>query len=224
MHGSVGSSCAVADVQSDQATIYSPTQGVWYQKTTGAMILGLKPENVHVIFRRGVGLLRIERRRYRHLRRRGSLASRRQTGARAALPQRRDGLGKLRQRLGASTNAPASTRKGNIIAWEHESWTPGLGNRPGPATPGNVITGMLLGYRARAVLARPRRRSPEALQQQQQRNSVLRRRPRRRRHQRHRHREEREGPGPQRALAFLDRPAALPRAPAKYLRARKLHG
>ena len=36
--------------------------------------------------------------------------------------------------------------QGNIIAWEHESWTPALGNRPGPATPGNVITGMLIGY------------------------------------------------------------------------------
>ena len=47
--------CAVADVQGDKATLCSPTQGVWYQKTTGAMILGLKPENVHVIFRRGAG-------------------------------------------------------------------------------------------------------------------------------------------------------------------------
>lgn len=55
MHGSVGASCAVADVQGDQATLYSPSQGVWYQKTTGAMILGLRPENVHVIFRRGSG-------------------------------------------------------------------------------------------------------------------------------------------------------------------------
>ena len=55
MHGSMGSSCAVADVQGDKATIYSPTQGVWYQKTASAMITGLKPENVHVIFRRGSG-------------------------------------------------------------------------------------------------------------------------------------------------------------------------
>src|SRR5258708_12998948 len=55
MHGWVGRSCAVADVQADRATIYSPTQGVWYQKTTSAMILGMKPENVHVIFRRGSG-------------------------------------------------------------------------------------------------------------------------------------------------------------------------
>jgi nicotinate dehydrogenase subunit B len=37
-------------------------------------------------------------------------------------------------------------QKGNIIAWEHESWTPSLGNRPGPETPGNIVTGMLLGY------------------------------------------------------------------------------
>src|SRR5206468_10405439 len=55
MPGSVGASCAVADVQEDKALLYSPSQGVWYQKTTGAMILGLKPENVHVIFRRGSG-------------------------------------------------------------------------------------------------------------------------------------------------------------------------
>ena len=55
MHGSMGSSCAVADVQGDKATIYSPTQAVWYQQHTSAMILGLKPENVRVIFRRGSG-------------------------------------------------------------------------------------------------------------------------------------------------------------------------
>jgi hypothetical protein len=40
--------------------------------------------------------------------------------------------------------------QGNIVAWEHESWSPGLGNRPGPGTPGNVITGMLAGYQPAA--------------------------------------------------------------------------
>jgi CO/xanthine dehydrogenase Mo-binding subunit len=35
---------------------------------------------------------------------------------------------------------------GNIIAWEHEAWTASLGNRPGPTTPGNVVTGSLLGF------------------------------------------------------------------------------
>src|SRR5579863_9959663 len=52
MHASVGSSCAVADVQGDKATVWSPTQGVWHQRGTLSMLLGLKPENVHVMFRR----------------------------------------------------------------------------------------------------------------------------------------------------------------------------
>ncbi|HLH44997.1 MAG TPA: molybdopterin cofactor-binding domain-containing protein, partial [Bryobacteraceae bacterium] len=55
MHGSLGSSCAVADVQGDRAVLYSPTQGVWRQRNTSAMLLGLKPENVRVVFRRGSG-------------------------------------------------------------------------------------------------------------------------------------------------------------------------
>jgi len=67
MHGSMGSSCAVADVQGDKATIWSPTQGVWHQRGTSAMILGLKPEDVHIIFRRGSGLLRNKRRRHGYL-------------------------------------------------------------------------------------------------------------------------------------------------------------
>jgi nicotinate dehydrogenase subunit B len=55
MHGSMGSSCAVADVKGDKATIWSPTQGVWHQRGTSAMILGLKPEDVRIIFTRGSG-------------------------------------------------------------------------------------------------------------------------------------------------------------------------
>jgi CO/xanthine dehydrogenase Mo-binding subunit len=35
---------------------------------------------------------------------------------------------------------------GNIIAWNHESWAPSLGGRPGYDTPGNVVTGMLAGF------------------------------------------------------------------------------
>jgi CO/xanthine dehydrogenase Mo-binding subunit len=34
---------------------------------------------------------------------------------------------------------------GNIVAWDHEAWSPGLGNRPGIGAPGNVITGLLAG-------------------------------------------------------------------------------
>jgi nicotinate dehydrogenase subunit B len=55
MHGSLGSSCAVADVQNGKATLWSATQGVWYIRSTAAMVLGMKPEDVHVIFTRGSG-------------------------------------------------------------------------------------------------------------------------------------------------------------------------
>src|SRR5690349_12772804 len=55
MHGSVGSSCAVADVQGDKATVWSPTQGVWHERSTLAVVLCLQPVHVHVVFRRGSG-------------------------------------------------------------------------------------------------------------------------------------------------------------------------
>jgi CO/xanthine dehydrogenase Mo-binding subunit len=139
-HGSMGSSCAVADVQGDQATIWSPTQGVWYQRSTAAMVLGLKPENVRVIFRRGSGCY-------------GLNAADTVTYDAALLSQaagkpvrvqltRQDELTSenygnaflMDERAGLDA-------QGNIIAWEHEAWSPTLGNRPGPGTPGNVITG-----------------------------------------------------------------------------------
>ena len=55
MHGSMGSSCAVADVQGDKATIWSPTQAAYPTRSGSAMLLGLPAENVRVIFTRGSG-------------------------------------------------------------------------------------------------------------------------------------------------------------------------
>jgi CO/xanthine dehydrogenase Mo-binding subunit len=145
MHGSVGSSCAVADVQGDRATIWSPTQGVWYQRSTSAMVLGIKPENVRVIFRRGSGCY-------------GLNGADTVTYDAAVLSQavgkpvrvqlmRKDEMAwenfgnawVMDERAGLDA-------QGNIVAWHHESWSPSLGNRPGTELPGNVITGMLLGF------------------------------------------------------------------------------
>src|SRR5258706_9653936 len=55
MHGSVGASCAVADVKGTSATIWSPTQGVYPQRDSVPMILGLPRESAHVIYTRGSG-------------------------------------------------------------------------------------------------------------------------------------------------------------------------
>jgi CO/xanthine dehydrogenase Mo-binding subunit len=157
-HGSMGSSCAVADVRGDKATIWSPTQGVWYQRSTAAMVLGLKPENIHVIFRRGAGCY-------------GLNAADTVTYDAALLSQaagqpvrvqltRKDELTSenygnaflMDERAGLDA-------QGNILAWEHEAWSPTLGNRPGPGTPGNVITGALVGFEPEAFT--PRSPAPE---------------------------------------------------------------
>ena len=124
-HGSMGSSCAVADVQGDKATIWSPTQGVWYQRSTAAMVLGLKPENVRVIFRRGSGCY-------------GLNAADTVTYDAALLSQaagkpvrvqltRKDELTSenygnaflMDERAGLDA-------QGNIVAWDHEAWSPTL--------------------------------------------------------------------------------------------------
>src|ERR1700726_2542182 len=60
MHGSLASSCAVADVRggsgsSASAKIWSATQGVYPQRDSVAMVLGIPPANVRVIFVEGSG-------------------------------------------------------------------------------------------------------------------------------------------------------------------------
>ena len=89
MHGSIGSSCAVADVQADQATIWSATQAVYPLRSTAAMVLGLKPENVRVILQDGLGMLRINGADTVFVRRDDALAGSRPTRPRAADAQRR---------------------------------------------------------------------------------------------------------------------------------------
>ena len=153
MHGSVGGSCAVADVQGDKATIWSATQGVWYQKSACATLLGLRPADVHVIFQRGSGCY-------------GLNGADTVTYDAAVMSQavgkpvrvqlsRADEMAwenfgnafALEQRVGLDA-------RGYIVAWDHEAWSPTLGNRPGPSTPGNVITGTLLGYQPEPFVAR----------------------------------------------------------------------
>ncbi len=162
MHGSMGSSCAVADVQGDKVTLYSPTQGVWPVRSSAAVLLGLKPENVHVIFRRGSGCY-------------GLNAADTVTFDAALLSQ---AVGKpVRVQLTRKEEMAWGENygfafvmderagldgDGNIVAWDHESWSAVLGNRPGYATPGNVITGSLAGFSPEPFMARSPAPEPRA--------------------------------------------------------------
>jgi nicotinate dehydrogenase subunit B len=158
MHGSIGSSCAVADVQGDKATVWSPTQGVWHQRATLAMLLGLKAENIRVIFKRGSGCYGIN----------GAdtvtydaalLSQAVGKPVRIQLTRREEMAWEnygfaftIDERAGLDT-------QGNIVAWDHEAWSPVLGNRPVYTYPGNVITGFLAGFQPEEF--RPRSPAPE---------------------------------------------------------------
>ena len=159
MHGSVGSSCAVADVQGDKATIWSPTQAVWYQKTTAAMVLGLKPENVHVIFRRGSGCYGLN----------GAdtvtydaaiLSQAAGKPVRVQLTRKDEMAWENYGNAFLMDERAGLDAQGNIVAWDHESWSPSLGNRPGTARPGNVITGYLAGFEPDAFTPQSPARPP----------------------------------------------------------------
>jgi CO/xanthine dehydrogenase Mo-binding subunit len=144
MHGSVGSSCAIADVRADAATLWSATQSVFPTRDTTATLLGLPAERVRVVYVRGSGCYGIN----------GAdtvtydAAVLSQAVGRPVRVQlsRQDemawenygNLFVIDQRIGLDAS-------GTIVAWDYEAWSAGRGGRPGYATPGNVVTGFLLG-------------------------------------------------------------------------------
>jgi nicotinate dehydrogenase subunit B len=161
MHGSVGSSCAVADVQGDKATLWSPTQGVWYQKSTAAMVLGLKPENLHVIFKRGSGCYGLN----------GAdtvtydaalLSQAVGKPVRVQLTRKDEMAWENYGNAYVMDERAGLDAQGNIVAWDHESWTPSLGNRPGTGRPGNIVTGTLAGFEPDAFAPRSPAPAPTA--------------------------------------------------------------
>jgi nicotinate dehydrogenase subunit B len=145
MHGSVGSSCAVADVQKDRATVWSPTQSVYPTRNCIAMLLNRPPESVRVIFVRGSGCYGLNGAdavsfdsavlsqavsrpvRLQYTRQDEMMW---ENFGNACVIEHRAGLGK----------------DGDIIAWDRENWVANRGSRPGYDRPGNIISGMLLGY------------------------------------------------------------------------------
>lgn len=153
MHGSFASSCAVADVQGERATIWSASQAVYPLRDSAATVLGLRPENVHVIFRMASGCY----------------------GCNGADPVSYDAA-LLSQAVGKPVRVQLSRKDemawenygyafvidqragldatGNIIAWDHESWSAVMGGRPGGGNPGNVASGMLAGFEPAAFAAR----------------------------------------------------------------------
>ncbi|HEX3703237.1 MAG TPA: molybdopterin cofactor-binding domain-containing protein [Vicinamibacterales bacterium] len=145
MHGSMGTSCAVADVTGGKATVWSPTQSAYPTRSGVATLLGLKPEDVRVIFTRGAGCYGIngaDTVSYD-----AALLSQAVGKPVRVQLSRKDEMAwenygflyTIDQRAGVDAG-------GTIKAWDYEAWFASRGGRPGYDTPGNVITGVLAGY------------------------------------------------------------------------------
>jgi CO/xanthine dehydrogenase Mo-binding subunit len=150
-HGSIGASCAVADVRADKATVWSSTQSVYPTRAGLATLVGLPVEDVRVIFVRGSGCYglngadavsydaallshAVQRPVRVQLSRADEMAWGENYGAACVIDQR------------AGVDAT-----GTIVAWECEPWSVSFGGRPGYDHPGNVITGALAGYPPQTV-------------------------------------------------------------------------
>ena len=169
MHGSVGASCAVADVKQASATVWSATQSAYPTRSIVAKLLNMPLEKVRVIYVRGSGCYGLN----------GADAVSfdaailsHAVGKPVRLQfSRQDEM--MWENLGSACTVQLRAglaHDGRIIAWDREDWVASLGNRPGYDQPGNVITGMLLGYEPE--LPEPRSAKPPAGKFRNQSNTV----------------------------------------------------
>jgi CO/xanthine dehydrogenase Mo-binding subunit len=145
MHGAMGTSCAVADVQKDRATVWSSTQAAYALRSTLATLLDLSIGSVRVVFTRGSGCYGIN----------GADTVSYDAALLSQAVGRPVRVQLSRQDEMAWENygfayvieqTAALAPDDSIAAWDHESWNASLGGRPGYTTPGNVITGRLAGF------------------------------------------------------------------------------
>jgi nicotinate dehydrogenase subunit B len=151
MHGALASSCAVADVQGGSgsranAKIWSATQGVYPQRDSVAVILGIPKANVRVIFVEGSGCY--------------GLNGNDSVSFDAALLSQAVGkpvrvqYSRRDEMTSGESFGPAHVANlsagvdgsGQMIVWNFEGWSLTKGNRPNATTPGNIISGALAGF------------------------------------------------------------------------------
>ena len=153
MHGSMGPSCAIADVQGNKATVWSPTQSAYPTRNGVATLLGIQADNVRVVFTRGSGCYGIngaDTVSYD-----AALLSQAVGKPVRVQLSRKDEMAwenygfayVIDQRAGLDAD-------GAIAVWDHEAWFPSRGGRPGYDRPGNVVTGMLAGLEPAAFTPR----------------------------------------------------------------------
>jgi len=152
-HASIGSSCAVADVQADRATVWSPTQSVYPTRQCVSQLTGIPLDGVRVIFVRGSGCYGLNAADTVSF----DAALLSQAVGRPVRVQltRRDEF--ISENYGAACvieQRAGVDASGSITAWDCETWSASHWGRPVYDKPGNVITGMLAGFEPETVTPR----------------------------------------------------------------------
>ncbi len=142
-HGSIGPSCAVADVRADGATVWSSTQGVFFLRGALAGLLGLAPAAVRVRYVEGAGC-------YGHNGSDDCAADAALLSQAAGAPVRvqwmRDqehGWDPKGPAMVMSHRAALDASRGRIAAWQSDVWSPSHSTRP-QGEAGNLLAGKLI--------------------------------------------------------------------------------
>jgi CO/xanthine dehydrogenase Mo-binding subunit len=150
LHGSIGTTCAVADVRGTgknaQVRIWSCTQEIYPVRDGVSTLLGFDPAKVQVIFVDGSGCYGLNGA--------DTVAFDAAILSQAVQAPVRVQFSRKDEMTGADTFGPAYIinlkagvdKNGQMIAWDYEAWSSNKGSRVNATTPGNVITGALLGF------------------------------------------------------------------------------
>jgi nicotinate dehydrogenase subunit B len=162
-HGSIGSCCAVADVAPDRATIWSSTQSVYPTQHGISALIGLPHESIRVVFVRGAGcygLNAADTVSYDA----ALLSQAVHRPVRVQLTRKDEFISESYGNACVIDQGAAIDTDGGISAWDYEAWIASLGFRPGYDQPGNVITGMLVGFPTETPMPRKAAEPNEELQ------------------------------------------------------------
>ena len=152
MHASLGTSCAVADVNPNSATVWSATQSVYPTRSIVAKLLDLPLDSVRVIYVRGSGCYGLNGADAVSF---DAAVLSHATGRPVRVQlSREDEMAWENFGSACIVEQRAAIDAGKVIAWECENWMASKGGRPGYDRPGNVVTGQLLGYEAEPVVPR----------------------------------------------------------------------
>ncbi len=151
MHGAMASSCAVADIRGGTGPkaygrIWSATQGVYPQRDSVALLLGIPNANIRVIFVEGSGCYGLNGNDSVSY---DAAIMSQAVGKPVRVQWQRRDENVMGENFGAPyvINLQAGVdANGTLVGWNYEAWTASRGNRPNATTPGNILTGFLAGY------------------------------------------------------------------------------